>query len=526
MPQEAPHKEPPKSIGGILKELGPGLIVAAAVVGSGELIATTATGAQAGFYLLWLIIIGCIIKVFVQVEIGRFAITSGKTSLEGMQMVPGPRYKKVNWVLACWLCMIIATTFQMGGIVGGVGQSLAMSIPISETGKQYNQLMSEKTMLVITGHKAEHDLKALDPADKTKHEKIEELKLLQAKLSADKEKFESEEFRSRIAKLQANNHDDVYWCIIITIITIIMLVKGGYGFIATFVTVLIGCFTLATVLNLIILQTKAEWAIPLSSIIEGLKFQLPPEIGKLKPLETALSTFGIIGVAAGELVFYPYWCQEAGYAKFVGPKDDSEEWAARANGWMKVLRWDAWCSLVVYTLSTIVFYLLGAGILYKIGLLPEKNDMVRTLGLMYVPVFGEWAQWVFLFGAFAVLFSTFFVGNASKARVVADSLNVFGLKENKEKSNTFWTKFFCALLPVLCVIIYSTFKSPTSLVLLGGLLNALMLPVMAISALYFRYRCSDPRVQPGKLWDVFLGLSALGLMGSGIYTAVLQVMSF
>ena len=526
MSQKSPFKEPPKSIGGILKELGPGLIVAAAVVGSGELIATTATGAQAGFYLLWLIIIGCIIKVFVQVEIGRFAITTGKTSLEGMQMVPGPRFKKVNWVLACWLCMIIATTFQMGGIVGGVGQSLAMSIPITETGKEYNELMTEKTMTVIKSHKVEHDLKSLKQSTENYSSKQTELATLLAKYAIEKQKYESEEFRNKIADLQSKNHDDVYWCIIITIITIIMLVKGGYGFIATFVTVLIGCFTLATVLNLIMLQTKAEWAIPMSSLIEGLKFQLPPEIGDLKPLETALSTFGIIGVAAGELVFYPYWCQEAGYAKFVGPKDDSSEWADRANGWMKVLRWDAWCSLVVYTTSTIVFYLLGAGILNKIGLLPEKSDMVRTLGMMYVPVFGEWAQWVFLFGAFAVLFSTFFVGNASKARVVADSLNVFGLKENNDKSNIFWKKFFCALLPILCVIIYSTFKSPTSLVLIGGLLNALMLPVMAIAALYFRYSCSDPRVRPGKLWDVFLGLSALGLMGSGIYTAILKILSF
>jgi len=526
MSEEDPIRNPPKSIGGILKELGPGLIVAAAVVGSGELIATTATGAQAGFYLLWLIIIGCIIKVFVQVEIGRFAITTGKTSLEGMQMVPGPRIKKVNWVLACWLCMIIATTFQMGGIVGGVGQSLAMSIPITEVGKEYNALMTEKTMTVIKSHKAEHDLKALDKNSVGYLSKYPELTELQAKYAKDKIKYESDEFRSKIADLQNKNHDDVYWCIIITIITVIMLVKGGYGFIATFVTVLIGCFTLATVLNLIMLQTIAEWAIPMSSIIEGLKFQLPPEIGELNPLETALSTFGIIGVAAGELVFYPYWCQEAGYAKFVGPKDNSQEWADRANGWMNVLRWDAWCSLVVYTTSTIVFYLLGAGILNKIGLLPEKSDMVRTLGMMYVPVFGEWAQWVFLFGAFAVLFSTFFVGNASKARVVADSLNVFGLKESTEESNTFWKKFFCALLPILCVIIYATFKSPTSLVLIGGLLNALMLPIMAISALYFRYKCSDPRVRPNKTWDIFLGLSALGLMGSGIYTAVLKIMSF
>lgn len=522
-------KEPPRKLGGILKELGPGLIVAAAVVGSGELIATTATGAQAGFYLLWLIIIGCIIKVFVQVEIGRFAITTGKTSLEGMQMVPGPRIGKVNWVLGCWLCMIIATTFQMGGIVGGVGQSMAMSIPLSEVGKEYNELMTEKTMLVINSHKNSHDLEkllAFKAPSQEQQAEIIELQKQQAVFDKEKEQYEAVDFKEKIETLQASNHDDVYWSIIICAITIVMLVKGGYGFIASFVTILIGCFTLATVLNLILLQTKAEWAIPMSSMIEGLKFQLPPVIGDLNPVATALATFGIIGVAAGELVFYPYWCLEAGYAKYVGPKDDSKEWSERANGWLNVLRWDACCSLVIYTLSTIVFYLLGAGILNKIGLLPEKSDMIRTLGMMYQPVFGEWAKWIFLFGAFAVLFSTFFVGNASKARVVADSLNVFNLKKSTKESNEWWKNFFCILLPTLCVIIYATFKSPTFLVLLGGLLNALMLPVMAISALYFRYAMSDNRVIPGKAWDAFLWLSALGLIGSGSYTAYIQLAGF
>ncbi|MCH2207678.1 MAG: Nramp family divalent metal transporter [Lentisphaerales bacterium] len=527
--EELGIKEPPRKPGGILKELGPGLIVAAAVVGSGELIATTATGAQAGFYLLWLIVIGCVIKVFVQVEIGRFAITTGKTSLEGMQMVPGPRIGKVNWVLACWLCMIIATTFQMGGIVGGVGQSMALSIPLTEVGKEYNELMTDKTMLVINSHKNSHDLEkliALNSPSKEQLAEIAELKKLQAAYAAEKKQYEEVYFKERLAALQAKNHDDVYWSILVCIVTIIMLVKGGYGFISSFVTVLIGCFTLATVLNLIMLQTKAEWAIPMSSIIEGLKFQLPPVIDGSNPLATALATFGIIGVAAGELVFYPYWCLEAGYAKFVGPKDDSQEWANRANGWLNVLRWDAWSSLVVYTLSTIVFYLLGAGILNKIGLLPEKSDMIRTLGMMYQPVFGEWARWIFLFGAFAVLFSTFFVGNASKARVMADSLNVFNLKQRSQESNDWWTKFFCILLPSLCVIIYATFKSPTFLVLLGGLLNALMLPVMAISALYFRYKMSDGRVIPGKAWDAFLWVSAIGLIGSGSYTAYIQISGF
>ena len=55
--------EPPKGLKGILRYLGPGLIIAASIVGSGELIATTKTGAEAGIDLLWLIILGCVIKV-------------------------------------------------------------------------------------------------------------------------------------------------------------------------------------------------------------------------------------------------------------------------------------------------------------------------------------------------------------------------------------------------------------------------------------------------------------------------------
>ena len=49
--------DPPRDWWGILKRLGPGLIIAASIVGSGELIGTTKAGAQAGIVLLWLIIL-------------------------------------------------------------------------------------------------------------------------------------------------------------------------------------------------------------------------------------------------------------------------------------------------------------------------------------------------------------------------------------------------------------------------------------------------------------------------------------
>ena len=97
--------EPPTKFFGIIKRLGPGLIIAGSIVGSGELIATTKTGAQAGIVLLWLIIIGCVIKVFVQVEFGRYTIINGRTALDGMNEVPGPRLG-VNWLVWYWVLFI------------------------------------------------------------------------------------------------------------------------------------------------------------------------------------------------------------------------------------------------------------------------------------------------------------------------------------------------------------------------------------------------------------------------------------
>ena len=131
---------PPTTYLGILRRLGPGLIIAGSIVGSGELIATTKTGAEAGFWLLWLILIGCVIKVFVQVEMGRYSLVSGKTTMDGLAEVPGPSIRgHGNWLIWFWMLVFLATIGQVGGIVGGVGQALQISVPITDSGKKFNQ---------------------------------------------------------------------------------------------------------------------------------------------------------------------------------------------------------------------------------------------------------------------------------------------------------------------------------------------------------------------------------------------------
>jgi hypothetical protein len=157
-------ERPPVTALGVLRRLGPGLIVAGSIVGSGELIATTKTGAEAGFWLLWLIIIGCVIKVFVQVEFGRYSIVNGQTTMAGLNSVPGPvlelalwgspksRRMRGNWIVWYWFLMWLASIGQLGGIVGGVGQALAISVPLTTAGREFNEYVDHRMRLQVAEH--------------------------------------------------------------------------------------------------------------------------------------------------------------------------------------------------------------------------------------------------------------------------------------------------------------------------------------------------------------------------------------
>ncbi len=658
--------EPPVTIPGILKKLGPGLIVAGSIVGSGELIATTATGAQAGYYLLWLILIGCVIKVFVQVEMGRYAITAGKTTMSALDEVPGPRIPgRGNWLVWYWFVMFLASIAQLGGIVGGVGQALAISAPLTSAGTQYNAWAAAETdVIVLQGEMnaagtvdkdsfparinsslieatqwrlaiLEGNLKRIDketqpdrfqemqsqaaalqatqkilkeiqekadgrqpavahlervaaklaklpaevedkPSEKATQIRIEIAQHMLAALTpaegtgladadspaaaslvkrlreistaapvpaavlkqtgdraayqqlitadgAQELKFVSDFLSARSIERVASPLDDKIWAAVVAVITAIVLVVGRYNLIQSFSTAMVASFTLITIVNLFMLQSEPSWAVSVGDILLGMSFRL----GTTKEsLATALATFGIIGVGASELVTYPYWCLEKGYGKYTGPRVDTPEWTARAAGWLRVMRWDAWCSMVVYTFATIAFYLLGASILHRSGLNPGGNEMIRYLAVMYEPAFGPIAESVFLFGAFAVLYSTFFVANASHARVFSDATQVLGFSQQTPAAHQWRVRVLSGLFPFLCLFFYVAFEKPQALVLLSGIMQAVMLPMLAIAALYFRYFRGQQGLTPGKVWDVFLWVSAAGMSIAGVWAGWTKIKDY
>lgn len=425
----SPIKDAPRTWSGLLRQLGPGLIISAAIVGSGELIVTTGVGAKYGFTLLWFIIFACLIKVFVQIELGRHVITRGVTMLEAMDAVPGPRLK-VGWMVWVWLAMFLATFFQLAGIVGSIAAVFAVG---------GSTLSTNAWALIVTGSCA------------------------------------------------------------------ILLAIGRYGFVEKTATIMVGLFTAFTLFAVLAL-VNTPYAVSAHDLIEGLSFRLPADTA------IAFAAFGVVGVGASELIYYPYWCLEKGYALYTGPNDGSEEWNERARGWLRIMRWDAWVSMAIYTTATIAFYLLGAAVLHRKGLEVSDTELVPTLSHLYKESYGPIGLWIFLIGAFVVLYSTVFIATASNGRLFADLLKLFGIVEiHTAEARTKYIRIACVLLPALYFIFYLIFSRPVTLITIGAVAQALMLPLLAGAALYYHRKWTVPALAPTSKWVVCLWISA-GLM--------------
>jgi manganese transport protein len=451
---------PPHNLWSAFRKIGPGIILAGSIIGSGELLLTTALGAEYGFVFLWLILFSCVVKVFVQLELGRYSLSSGKPTLTALDELPGPRLG-THWLVWWWFVMLLITVFQLGAMVGGVGQAMNLAFPRVASGLADGLDAWVPQLAETIRSKPEHP-----------------------------------------------------WAVLTALAAILLLLSGGYRRIERVTTLLVASVTLITV-TCVALLPGMGYGVGWEDLREGFSFNILglPAVA----IAAAFGTFGITGVGASELYAYPYWCLEKGYARFTGPRSSDPEWAKRARGWMRVMYLDAWFSMVIFTIATVSFYVLGATVLHRQGLHPEKSQMIATLSKMYVPTFGQWTEIVFLIGVWAVLFKTLYVASASNSRLTADFLGLSRMvKYTGDSDRAKWIRRGCIFYPALGLLFYLYWRDPKAMVILGGFVQAATLPVISGAAVYLRYRRTDPRLAPSRLsdaclWFAFLAISVVAL---------------
>jgi manganese transport protein len=438
--------EPPTRFGDIVRRTGPGIVLAASIVGSGELILTTTLGAKVGYTFMWLIVLSCLIKSVVQACLGRYAIATAETGLDAVNRIPGPRWK-VSWVVWAWAAMVFMTLFQITGMFIGVSQTM-------------NSVFAGISVRI--------------------------------------------------------------WVFAFFILTLVLLLGGAYHRIERLAMVKVSLFTLITLMAAVLLLSSPGFSA--AELAGGLIPRVPDD-----GLAVAVGVFGITGVGAVELYVYTYWCVEKGYARFTGPREDSEAWRRRARGWIRVMNFDVIGSMLIYTIATVAFYLLGAGILNKMGMVPTGKDMIAVLTNIYTQTFGGWAKWVFYVGAIVVLYGTIVAATAGNARMFSDFMSLLGTYGHDDyRRRVRWRDIFIVLLLVIPVIFYVAIgEAPVQMVTWGAIAQAMMLPVISFGTVYLMHKHLPREVAPPGWMLALLWLGAIVItviVVPGLYIELAKVM--
>jgi Mn2+/Fe2+ NRAMP family transporter len=103
-----------------LKLAGPGLVVAATGIGSGDVVSATVAGANYGVVLLWAIAVGAFFKFVLNEGIARWQLATGTTALEGWAThLP-------SWVTGCFgVYLVVWTVAVSAALTNATGLGIA-----------------------------------------------------------------------------------------------------------------------------------------------------------------------------------------------------------------------------------------------------------------------------------------------------------------------------------------------------------------------------------------------------------------
>ena len=293
---------------------------------------------------------------------------------------------------------------------------------------------------------------------------------------------------------------------LIAVVAAIILSTGSYKWLERVMLVLVITFTFTTLVCSIAMQFT-EFSTTPSEIFAGLKFETSLLVAFAA---LALSAYGYTGTTSGDISAYTYWCIEKGYPSYVGSDRDDPNWEPHARGWIRVLHADVWLGLTILTCATIPYYVLGAGVLNKMGVQPDGLETISVLSNMFTRTLGPWAVWLFSVGAFFILFSTVLSGIGAGGRFIPDYLIEMGfIKRSNLALRQTIIRWYVGILPIIAFLFYLWIKNPVLLIMIGGMTSALFLPIQSGATIWLQSKRMDQRIRPRTaarigLWAVFL----------------------
>ena len=448
-------KDPPNSFWHSIRFLGPGFILSASIVGSGELIATTAMGAEAGFVLLWFIIFSCMIKVAVQLEFGKHAISSGETTMVALNSLPGPRFGQASWSIWTWLILMFSKMLQVGGIVGAVVLALEQLFPW------------------MVGNSI----------------------------------FQSDSFTISVRTVAT---------FVVAASVSLLVYRGYYQLLEKASLIMIGLFTIFTFISLVALQST-EMAVTSGELASGLIPSIPTDQVILFVALGAFGITGVGGdeiLAYNYWLIEKGYASYTGPRDDTLEWERRAKGWIRVMYWDAILAMICYTfvTAMFYLLGAAVLHRNGMdpdpdqliatlGTMYTEALGPWAKIIfvIGAVVVLYSTLFAALAAWTRLFSdAFGQIGLFDFHDSVSRSRSIA---------------------VFAWFFPMAWGMLYLVMKQPKFMVIVGGVVTVVILIIVVYAALYFRYRRLDPRLKPSMMYDVALWTSSIAILAVAVRTA-------
>jgi len=463
-------KAPPKTWGGRLLAIGPAIVVSGSVIGSGELINVPIQAATFGFVLFWAVILSCIIKYFLQVELGRHCLVHNRTTIQALNACPGPKIRGTSWIGIAYLIGYTLSAITVGGIMASTAGLFSSVFPLA----------TEPVAAAAPSSWSEIDWSSIG--------------------------------------MNTIDLSTMLWGLVISAIVGGILWFSLYGVLEKLIAMLVCGFSLSVVvaLFLLIFSPNPEYPLHFSDVMSGMTFSLGDVGMREAALFAVISLLGALGTTANEMFMYPYWILEKGYADNVG-RDTDDGWLERARGWIRVLQVDAGVATLLATVITAAYFLVGCAILHEKGEVPSGMKVVEQLSQIYTETYGKWSYGVFMFGGFCTLFSTIVVVVAASGRMWTDLLSSMGMikyedPRERRKYNRIFQNLYLGAFLLLTIFAATTGIDPAKLVIQGQYINGLVnTPLLMFGILFLAFFSTDKRLRMGIVSAVLLVVTALAI---------------
>ena len=480
---------------------------------------------MAGFGLLWFVLLSCFVKVVVQTELARYTIASGQTFLTVFNTLPGPASPRPAWLTLPWMAgfaltctAALAIYMQVNEAARTVATGGWLVVGVAAVAVCSAAIISRRRSKARSGTAPE-----LPEQSVNWFTWLWLASLLLVFVNSGAILGGAGQVLEMVFPGMVGSGGARYWSILVAVLCGGLLLRGTYESLERSLVALVSTFTLLTVACTVLLHWTG-YSFGWSDISQGLAMSLPDEVSTMLIL-TALAMYAGTGVAFGEMWNYTYWCVEKGYAANVGAAQPGSAWQQRAQGWIRVMYTDAGLTMIVYTASTVCFYILGAAILHVQQINPDGRETVEALSRIYIDGLGDWAAVLFVVGAFFVLFTTVLSGAAGNSRLMADALAVIGVIDGSQyRVRLRYIRIFVVVSLAFYAVAYWMFENPPQMLLVtSSLIAAVMYPVLGLGTLYLRHRRLDSRITPGRpvtAWLWVCGLILVVISPAGIVLAL------